>query len=163
MRRKCCKHFKKKERKKRREKYESQSRLRPGNNNNGNGNGFSQEQVAPQAKPSQARPRLDWSTKTTCRETAARRETLSSRKAICKFDDSFNKNKGKGTEIKHNNVCWQSQGETMRRGEGWKTEDGRCVSNGKAFITLGFLPSIHRKGECSPGWPVNMLPARRTL
>lgn len=55
-------------------------------------------------KPSQARPRLDWSTKTTCRETAAQRETLSSRRAICKFDDSFNKNKGKGTEIKHNNV-----------------------------------------------------------
>lgn len=48
-------------------------------------------------------------------ETTARRETVESPRdesCICKFDDSFNKNKGKGTEIKHNNVWWQSQGET---------------------------------------------------
>lgn len=54
-------------------------------------------------------------------ETTARRETVESPRdesCICKFDDSFNKNKGKGTEIKHNNVWWQSQGETKGGGRG---------------------------------------------
>lgn len=126
MRRKCCKHFKKEkksraEHKTRKKSEKSPSKLRPGNNNNGFG-----KEVAPSASVDVAQARL-WAPTGQAHEgrqhaeTTARRETVESPRdesCICKFDDSFNKNKGKGTEIKHNNVWWQSQGETKGDGRG---------------------------------------------
>lgn len=47
-----------------------------------------------------------------------------------------------GTEIKHNNVWWQSQ--LSQRGE--PALCGRCVSNGRALITLGLPYPEARSG-----------------